>query len=141
VHTELGDHPHTVLEGVRQLVQCLEGVHVLAELERPTRAVKTLEDGVRVYRGGARYKPVAREARKIGVNRPVDDRAVRFHTRWFLPLDVLPDAERRWPETIPDEVAYDHMAKRGACRCLVCQRPAAEKWKRRYRKLVLGLGS
>lgn len=84
--------------------------------------------------GHKAYTPVPLEDRKIGVNRPDDPRAVRFHTRWFLPLDVLPDEERALPETRPDELAYDHMAKLTGCRCDVCSRPAARTHQARWRR-------
>jgi hypothetical protein len=80
------------------------------------------------------YTPVPLEDRKIGVNRPDHPEAVRFHTRWFLPLDVLPAVERVMPETRPDEDAYDHMSKLTGCRCDVCRRPQARRYQARWRR-------
>lgn len=55
-------------------------------------------DGTRVYiKSGKRYKPAGR--RVNGVRRPDHPDAVRFHTEWFLPLPLLEDSERAWPET------------------------------------------
>lgn len=88
----------------------------------------------RTYKNGVTYTPVPLAERKIGVNKPDDPRAVRFHGRWFLPLDVLPDEKRSWPETIPDDVAYEHMSRRTPCRCVVCRRPSAEAFKRKWRR-------
>jgi hypothetical protein len=63
--------------------------------------IRVLEDGTRVYANYHRYKPKPISERKNGVNKPDDPRAVRFHTKWFLPLDVLPDDERVMPTTRP----------------------------------------
>jgi hypothetical protein len=63
--------------------------------------IRVLEDGTRVYANGHRYKPKTMAERKYGVNKPDDPRAVRFHTKWFLPLEVLPDAQREMPVTRP----------------------------------------
>ena len=63
--------------------------------------IRVLEDGTRVYANRMKYKPVPPEERVNGVNKPDDPRAVRFHTRWFLPLDVLPDSKRIMPATYP----------------------------------------
>lgn len=61
-------------------------------------------DGTRVYDSYNRYRPVPLEERKIGVNKPDDPRAKRFHGQWFLPLDVLPDDARpSIPATSPWE--------------------------------------
>lgn len=64
--------------------------------------IRVLEDGTRVYANRMKYKPVPPEERVNGVNKPDDPRAVRFHAKWFLPLDVLPDEERVMPVTQPD---------------------------------------
>lgn len=96
-------------------------------------------DGTIVYTNYGRYKPVPVEERVYAKRRPEDPRAVRYRCDWYLPLDLLPDELRVMPETIPDEVAYDHMAKRGLCRCEVCSRPAAARWRRRYQREVLGI--
>lgn len=100
---------------------------------KPLRAV--LEDGTRVYASGKRYKPLAPHERKRGVNKPDDPRAVRFHGQWFLPLAVLPEEERKKiPPTRPDTDAYDHMSTNLLCRCEVCERPQAERWRRKWRR-------
>lgn len=96
--------------------------------------VRVEADGTRVYAGGARYKPKPIEERLIGVNKPDDPAAVRFHGRWFLPLTVLPEDARVLPETRPDEDAFHHMSTNLLCRCEVCRRPAAERWRRKWRK-------
>lgn len=90
----------------------------------------------RTYKSSGRtYTPVPPEARKIGVNKPDDPRAVRFHGRWFLPLELIDDEQRVMPETRPDDQAYDHMTGvRGLCRCDVCRRPEAERYRRRWRR-------
>lgn len=96
--------------------------------------MKVLADGTRVYDGGARYRPKPVAERVIGINRPDDPRAQRFHGRWFVPVDVLPDNERTMPLTRPDEDAYLHMDTSLLCRCDVCLRPEAERWRRRWRR-------
>lgn len=98
------------------------------------RPIKVLEDGTRVYASYHRYKPMADEDRVNKVRKPADPRAVRFHGSWFLPLDLLPDEHRVMPETRSDEEAYDHAHKRPRCRCHVCKRPEAERFKRRWRR-------
>jgi hypothetical protein len=98
------------------------------------KQTQVLEDGTRVYPNGQRYTPKPRSERLIGVNRPDDPRAVRFHTRWFLPLELLPDEERVMPETVPDEVAYEHMSTNIFCMCPACRRPEAERYRRRWRR-------
>lgn len=98
------------------------------------RPVKVLSDGTRVYADYHRYKPKPAEDRVYGVNKPEDPRAVRFHGRWFLPLDVLADGDRVMPETRPDTDAYEHMDRRGACGCAVCSRPQAERWRSKWRR-------
>lgn len=95
--------------------------------------IKTLPDGTRVYSNYHRYKPKPPEERKYGVNKPQDPRAVRFHGTWFLPLELLDEAERVMPPTRADSDAYDHMSKPGKCACQVCRRPQAERWRRRWR--------
>lgn len=100
-----------------------------------TAPYTTLPDGTRRYAGGALYKPLAPEQRKNKINRPDDPDAVRFHTRWFIPLAkrLKPDHLRYMPETIPDEAAFDHMEKYGARHmCHVCARPQAMKHVRRW---------
>lgn len=66
------------------------------------RPIKTLPDGTRVYASYHRYKPKTAEERIYGVNKPDHPDAVRFHSRWFVPLELLPDEERVMPETRPD---------------------------------------
>lgn len=69
--------------------------------------------------------------RQYNSRRPADPRAVRFHTRWFVPLDLLPEEQRVMPETIPDDETLLHKA---TCRCRVCRRPqAARLWKLKAR--------
>ena len=86
-------------------------------------------DGTRVYENYHRYKPLAPEERTYAVRRPDDPRAVRFHTQWFLPLEVVSDGARTMPETRPDDETLEHPAR---CRCQVCRRPqAAILWRRR----------
>ena len=95
----------------------------------PRRPYRTEADGTRVYDGGMRYKPVADADRKYRRHKPDDPRAVRFGPHWFLPLELLDDAERVWPETVPDEATLEHRAR---CTCRVCRRPqAASLWRRR----------
>ena len=96
--------------------------------------MKVLADGTRVYDGGARYRPVDPSARKIGVNRPANPLAQRFHGRWFEPLELVDDELREWPETRPDTDAFEHMSISLTCNCQVCQRPEAERWRRRWRR-------
>lgn len=92
------------------------------------------EDGTRVYANYLRYKPVPLEDRKIGVNKPDDPRAQRFYGRWFLPLPLVPDEARIVPETRPDTDAYDHALITVNCRCRVCMRPQAQRWRNKLRK-------
>lgn len=94
--------------------------------------IRTESDGTRVYSKGQRYKPLAPEERKYAVRKPDDPRAVRFGGEWFLPLDLVADAQRRMPETRPDSDAYDHMPR--PCSCEVCRRPAAARWQRKWRR-------
>jgi len=96
--------------------------------------IQVLEDGTRVYSNGVRYKPVPKELRKNSVHKPEDPRAVRFFDTWFLPLDLLGEDQRQMPATRPDSVAYDHMTKPKRCRCDVCRRPEAKRWKRLWRQ-------
>lgn len=99
-----------------------------------SRAVQVLEDGTRVYAGGARYRPVPAEERKIGMNKPDHPDARRFHGRWFLPLELLVEEARVMPETRPDELVLEHMETHLLCQCEVCLRPEAERWRRRWRR-------
>lgn len=94
--------------------------------------IKVLEDGTRVYSNYTRYRP--REQRAYEIRKPEDPRAVRWFGEWLLPLDLLADEQREVPETRPDTDAYDHMTKPRKCRCRVCKRPEARKWKALWRK-------
>lgn len=96
--------------------------------------IRVLDDGTRVYANYHRYKPKPPEERAYAVRKPDDPRAVRFHGAWFLPLEVLAEERRTMPATRPDTDAYDHMDKPGLCRCDVCQRPEAERWRRKWRR-------
>lgn len=98
---------------------------------KPLRRIEA--DGTRVYSGYERYTPVPLEERKNGINKPDDPRAVRFHTRWFVPMDLVPDNERVMPETRSDEEAYYHALKTLLCRCKVCVRPSAVAFRNRAR--------
>ena len=94
--------------------------------------IRTEPDGTRVYSNGTRYKPLSREERKYNWQRPDHPEAVRFHTRWFLPLVLVPDELREMPETRPDDQTLEH---RAWCRCAVCSRPAAQKlWEAQMRR-------
>lgn len=97
-------------------------------------AIRELPDGTRVYSNGTRYTPVAPEGRKNAVRRPADPRALRYRGDWFLPLELLEDAQRAMPATRADEEAYDHMPR--PCACEVCQRPPEQigRWQRRWRR-------
>lgn len=88
-------------------------------------------DGTRVYSDYHRYKPRAPEERAYAVRKPDDPRAVRWGGTWLLPLPLVED--RVMPETRPDSDAYDHMSTNLLCRCQVCLRPEAERWRRRWR--------
>lgn len=98
------------------------------------RPIQVEDDGTRVYADYHRYRPKPLAERVYAVRKPDDPRAVRFGSRWFLPLDVLPDEHRTMPATRPDEDAYAHMDSNLLCRCDVCQRPAAERWRRKWRR-------
>lgn len=96
--------------------------------------VRIEEDGTRVYSAGQRYRPMPDEQRTNKRRRPDDPRAVRFHGQWFLPLDLAPEEQRSMPETRADSDAYDHMETNVLCRCQVCRRPQAERWRRKWRR-------
>jgi hypothetical protein len=93
--------------------------------------VRVLEDGTRVYASGMKYKPVPAAERRNAVRRPEDPRAVRWYNEWIILVEVLPDEDRVWPETVPDSEAYEHWLVRRWCRCEICTRPSAKKWKER----------
>ena len=65
------------------------------------RPIRTEADGTRVYASGHRYKPMADEDRTYKVRKPDHPDAVRWHTVWLLPLDLLPVEERVLPATRP----------------------------------------
>lgn len=97
-------------------------------LGTPGRAIAEV-DGVRRYASSrTRYKPVPLEERKYGINKPDVPGAVRFHGKWFVPLDVVPEKNRVMPETRPDSAAKGHRLK---CRCHVCRRPGGRAWRHR----------
>lgn len=93
--------------------------------------IKVLEDGTRVYSNGTRYRPVPPEERKYKVRKPPVEGAVRLGDVWYHPLVLLPQEARSWPETRPDTDAFDHASKLRRCKCRVCKRPEARKWRRR----------
>lgn len=96
--------------------------------------IKVLADGTRVYSRYQRYTPMDPGERVNQVRKPEDPRAVRFHGQWFTPVNVLADGDRIMPETRPDEQAYEHMDRTALCRCAVCLRPQAERWRRKWRR-------
>ena len=69
------------------------------------------------------------------VNRRIykEGEGVWHNGRFHRPPAVLPDDQRVMPDTLPDELAYDHMSKPYGCRCPVCLRPAAARYQRRWR--------
>lgn len=98
------------------------------------RELRRIEpDGTHVYQNFEKYKPIPLEERKYGINKPDDPRAVRFHTRWYVPMDLVPDPERVMPETRSDEEAYEHAQVTLLCRCHVCIRPEAAAFRNRAR--------
>ena len=96
--------------------------------------IRVLEDGTRVYSNGTRYRPKTPEERVNRVLKPAQEGAVLWSGAWYLPLDLLPLAARSWPETRPDTDAYDHAGKARRCRCHVCLRPQARKWRSKWRR-------
>lgn len=97
--------------------------------------IRTEPDGTRVYSNYTRYRPKAAQERLYARRRPEDPRAVRWKGDWLLPLETLPDAARGpLPATRPDSDAYDHMSTNLLCRCQVCRRPEAERWRRKWRR-------
>ena len=96
------------------------------------RRIRVTEDGTHIYANYNRYKPLSESERKNRVRRPDHPEAVRFHTQWFLPLELAPEDARVMPETRPDSDTLDH---RATCTCAVCKRPeAAILWARRARR-------
>ena len=61
--------------------------------------VRVLEDGTRVYATGNRYKPVAPENRIYKRHVPDVEGAFRVAGTWYLPLPLIPDEARSWPDT------------------------------------------
>ncbi len=96
--------------------------------------IKTLPDGTRVYSNGTRYKPKAPEERVRRVRKPAVEGAVLWQGTWLLPLDLLPLEARQWPETRPDTDAYEHASKPRRCKCDVCKRPSAKRWKLQWKR-------
>ena len=96
--------------------------------------VKVLADGTRVYSNGTKRTPVPDHLRKYKRRKPDDPRAVLYQGNWYLPLEVLPEDERVMPTTRPDTDAYDHMSKPRKCKCDVCKRPEAKRWKNQWRR-------
>lgn len=97
--------------------------------------ITVLEDGTRVYSNGTRYRPKAPEERVYARRQPPPEAgAVRWGGTWLLPLDLLPVEARLWPPTRPDTDAYEHMSKPRRCKCEVCKRPAAKRWKNQWRR-------
>jgi hypothetical protein len=96
--------------------------------------VKVLADGTRVYSNGTKRKPVPDSERKYKRRKPDVEGAVLWQGNWLLPLAVLPEDARCMPVTRPDTDAYDHMTKPRKCRCDVCRRPEAKRWKNQWRR-------
>ena len=100
-----------------------------------TDKYKVLEDGTRVYYGSyVKYKPVPKSERVYRVRKPDTPGAIRWNGDWLLPLKFVDDTNRAMPETVPDDTAYDHMNDRYGCDCKACQRPEAERYRRRWRR-------
>lgn len=94
--------------------------------------IRTAPDGTRVYSDYHRYRPKPASQRSYAVRKPQDPRAVRFGASWYLPLELVDEAQRSMPLTRPDEQTLEHHAW---CRCEVCSRPAAQVlWARRQRR-------
>lgn len=96
--------------------------------------IKVLEDGTRVYSNYTRYVPLSDTQRTYRKRKPDVPGAVRWQGTWLLPLEVLPDEERTLPQTRPDTDAYDHASKPRKCRCDVCRRPEARRWRNQWRR-------
>jgi hypothetical protein len=63
--------------------------------------VRVEPDGTRVYSNYYRYKPKAPDEWKRGAPRKPDDPdAFRIRGDWFLPLDLLPDEDRKMPDPL-----------------------------------------
>lgn len=96
--------------------------------------IRVLEDGTRVYSNGTKYRPKAAGERINAVRKPDVEGAQRMGGVWFLPLELAPMGERVLPATRPDTDAYDHMEKPRRCKCDVCRRPEAKRWKNQWRR-------
>lgn len=98
-----------------------------------TEYLRVEADGTRVYKGYVKYKPIPVEERKYRIRKPDDPRAVRWRGDWLLPLNLMSDSDRPdMPVTRADTEAYEHMATNRECRCDVCVRPAAYRWKLKW---------
>ena len=94
--------------------------------------VKVLPDGTHVYADRHRYKPMADEDRVNKVRKPADPRALLFAGDWYLPLELVDEADRVMPDTRPDDQTLLHRAD---CKCDVCRRPGATRqWRLRARR-------
>lgn len=62
--------------------------------------IRTLPDGTRVYSNGARYKPVADEARKYNRRKSGSETEFFWRGEWYEPKVFLPEEERKMPATI-----------------------------------------
>lgn len=97
--------------------------------------IKTLPDGTRLYSNKTKYRPKTAEERKYKVRKPDDPRARMYNREWFFPLELLDEGDRVMPEaTRADTEAYDHMSKPRRCKCDVCRRPEAKRWKLLWRR-------
>lgn len=96
--------------------------------------IRVEADGTRVYSNYTRYKPMADEDRVRTPRKPAQEGAVLWGGAWLLPLTFQPAEDRLWPETRPDTDAYDHASKPRKCRCRVCQRPEAARWRQKRLK-------
>jgi hypothetical protein len=99
---------------------------------------RTEPDGTRVYAHGHRYKPLELSERKTRRLKPDDAEergALPFHGLWYYPLDVLPEEQRTFPWTRPDEEAIAHKL---GCLCYMCRYVPRVKLKKRARVLKRG---
>lgn len=92
---------------------------------------RELEDGTRVYANGVKYKPKKISERKYKIRKPAHPDAVRWHGEWFVPPELMDLMDRVMPSTRPDEQAYEHYLLKTRCRCEVCRRPDAKRWRKR----------
>ena len=96
--------------------------------------IRVLADGTRVYSNGVRRTPVPDHLRKYKRRKPDVPGAVLYQGNWYLPLELVPLDDRLVPETRPDTDAYDHAAKPRKCKCNVCRRPEARRWRNQWRR-------